>query len=292
MTAIGIGIGVPFIQGGASDPPLNFLQTAQASLLYRPRASLSFAQTGECSLVPRVAIVAGFDALAWRDILTGAGHTVHYYLNASAGLTESGGAVTDWVDQAASPKTMTIVDAPAYNATGLNNRPIVSTDGSNDAIDVTWNPDPPGTTSVGFYAVVRMNAGNAAGDRFFGGGGNQLSMRRAGSDGTVNINSGTASFDLTMTVATWYRIWGFFNDSATLDEFVVGGSSTGTGVSFGNGNAGAFAIGHAAGTANFGAWSFPLITKFTGKPSGTTIAALDAVTVHDTNGYGSGVVVA
>ena len=62
---------------------------------------------------------------------------LEFWLKADAGLTESAGVVTAWNDQSGNSRNPTIQGAPSYSSAGLNGKPTVTLDGSDDWIQLT-----------------------------------------------------------------------------------------------------------------------------------------------------------
>lgn len=62
---------------------------------------------------------------------------LEFWLKGDAGLTESAGAVTTWSDQSGNARNPTVQSNPSYTATGLNGKPTVTFDGTNDWLQLT-----------------------------------------------------------------------------------------------------------------------------------------------------------
>lgn len=278
MNAIHIGMDSG---GGASEPalPTGTLQAVSES------ATGSFAGT---------VTSAAFDPLAWRDLLTGAGLTVQLYLQGDVGISETTGTLTAWADQSGNARNGTAVDAPAFNATGLNGRGTVLYDGSNDGLDIAWNPPAPGTTPSCHYLVARARSWTT-GDRLFGGSTTTHRVTQTSSSPNVQVGNGTLSGELlAMTVDTWFRVIVYLNNSTngtTGDYFQVGANGGARGTAFGNGDATGFSQAMIDGGASFGNFEIALhaVTSADIKSVGGLLTALDALTTHATQGYGSGV---
>lgn len=62
---------------------------------------------------------------------------LEFWLKGDAGLTESAGTVTAWNDQSGNSRNPTVQSNPSYSASGLNGKPTVTFDGTNDWLQLT-----------------------------------------------------------------------------------------------------------------------------------------------------------
>ncbi len=120
-------------------------------------------------------------ATAWMFVPSGdvawtpaSAANLYLWLKADAGITESGGLISQWDDQSGNGynATASLTLRPAYNATGLNSLPIVTFDGSNDRMGVTLGADQTAftlcfvartTTQVQFDGLMGFASGAGSG---------------------------------------------------------------------------------------------------------------------------------
>lgn len=114
---------LPKIENGAF---LNFIGIQTTTATQTIRGELTFLRLPDPlgSSAPGAAPAFSFTP----DELTG----LELWLKADAGLTESGGNVTAWLDQSGNSRNPTVQGTPAYTASGLNGKPIVQFDGTSD----------------------------------------------------------------------------------------------------------------------------------------------------------------
>ena len=137
-------------------------------------------------------------------------------------ITESGGAVSQWNDKSGNNRHLSqsvSSQQPTWNATGLNNKPIVTFDGSND---ILLNPTvgAAGLSNVSIISVFRQISGGGTEDH-------QINIGQTGTAGRVRgfyrQPSGTvlqfggwasiATSTLSLDIGGSHHIFGFANSA-------------------------------------------------------------------------------
>lgn len=199
-----------------------------------------------------------------------------FFFSGDLGVT-IGTGVSAWADQSGNGRNATQAtggNQPAYSATGLNSKGVITFDGTDDHINIAYIPPAPATTPSWYWIVFNPLVG-ATGATFFAS--NNTSRHRFywASTTTTSINCANAVDNSSTTAATWYRAEVFFNNSTT--DYKKIGVNKVTGNDAGN-NAGAtnFTIGAINTTptspsnvsiACFGCWA--------GEPTANEKTALD-----------------
>lgn len=167
-------------------------------------------------MVKRRRWAAGAVPPGWTPTLLGASLIAWWDLEQASSVTITSGAVQTWTDVIGglAPTQGTAANRPAYNATGFNNRPVATFDGTNDVLVVSSTGGMPSGTSTGeMWALIDQTAlvadTTARMPFAYGasttGNGRQLQrivetgtnhFRASGGNGTANINAGSPAVDL------------------------------------------------------------------------------------------------
>lgn len=152
---------------------------------------------------------------AWTPLSLGA--KLKGYLDAekASSLSIVSGAVQTWVDTVAGASftQATATARPAYNATGLNNRPCVTSDGVDDYLRAPTHPYPSGATPCEIWILANyLGADTGSGGKYFwveGGTANtsrqiartnvsnQNRFRGTAGNGTATVNATTPAGSIT-----------------------------------------------------------------------------------------------
>ncbi len=199
-----------------------------------------------------------------------------FYHTADLGVTTVTG-VSTWTDQSGNSRTFqqaTTGSQPVYNATGLNGKGIITFDGVDDFLAMSYIPPAPGTTPSWYWIVFNPIIGGN-GNTIFASNNTNRHRFYWGNSSLMSMSCGLGTNSGVVTSNQWYR--GevlFINDTADYRKV---GPNTVTGSNSGN-NPGAvnFTLGannsSLANPANvsvaaFGAWA--------GQPTNSEKSALD-----------------
>ena len=155
-------------------------------------------------------------------------------VQADRGITLNGSTVSAWADQSGNAKDYSeATNQPTYNATGLNGRPTLTFDGTNDKLASLLNLAAPGTTPTWMFLCVKQISWTS-GDRIVGAANNANILILHQTTATPSVsqyNSFAVSANTAGTLGTWARWESLFSASAS-DYLKIGATSAG-GVSAG-----------------------------------------------------------
>lgn len=206
------------------------------------------------------------------------------------GITLNGSTVSAWADQTANAKHYTqgtAANQPTYNAAGLNGRPTLTFDGTNDSLASTLNLPAPGTTPTFIWWVGRQLSWTAN-DYWLGNNAGSLSciiQQRTGTPQLFQYSGSAANSNSAGTINSWFRGRAYFSNS-TGDYLRIGATNV-TGASAGNLSGTGRLIGAATGV-QFANVEMAALIYTQGAPSAAELSALDAAV---TAVYGAGVAV-
>lgn len=188
-------------------------------------------------------------------------------VQADRGVTLNGTTVSAWADTSGNGKDYTQatgIKQPTYNATGLNGRPYMSFDGSNDNMTSLLNLSAPGTTNTLIWMMIRQ-AGWAIGTWVLGpsSAASVMCLYRTGVTPQVaQYNTTTANINAGSAVGSWVRGEVLFTASPS-DYTKFGSVRVSTGTNSGNSSATGREIASGAG-ALFGQVDVAAVLYFTG----------------------------
>lgn len=165
---------------------------------------------------------------------------------ADRGVTEVGGAVSQWNDNSGFARHATQATElmkPTYAASdaAFGGFPCITGDGTGDWLSVAWDPPTPGTFPIVFFFVFRQVTWTA-GDYLFGGGNVTLALVQSGATPNMlcaNTTSGPGSNGA--PVGTAVRGRAFFSNT-TSDYLKLGSAADSTGINTGNVGIAAFQL--------------------------------------------------
>jgi hypothetical protein len=193
------------------------------------------------------------------------------------GITLNGSTVSAWADQSGNGKHYsqgTPGSQPTYNATGLNGRPTLLFDGTNDSLASTLNL-PLVTITPSFVWMVFRHVTFPGVRRVVGATGNVnvIAITHGGATSTYMQNASGVNANAT-ALSTWYRLEALFlgttSDYLKVGAAPVTGTSSGTAAGF-NGRE----IGSAAASL-FSNIEVAALMYFNAAPSAGELSALSA----------------
>jgi hypothetical protein len=205
--------------------------------------------------------------------------TPFFFLSADVGTTIATG-VSAWADQSSNSANATQgtgASQPALVANDIDfgGRNSILADGTDDYLDVNWNPPAPGTTPIWFFLVFKQVTWTVSTYIFAGAtAASNLSLLRSGSSpslymantSVVNNNSGAA-------VGSSVRGQIYFSNST--GDYIKLGNTTSTGANAGNVDAAIFRLFSRNGSSQSSNIKIAAIGAWNGEPNADEKIALD-----------------
>lgn len=200
-----------------------------------------------------------------------------------------GTGVSAWADQTGNGYTLSQAaggQQPAYNATGLNGKPTITFDGTDDFMS-NASLDLPAAPY--FYWMVFSAVSWTVNDTLLASGSNGVGqvLQRGSTPQIGACNNGVsgAYFNTGAVLGSWYRMRVSFTNS-TSDYIRIGSTNT-TGTNMGTAaSAAGFNLGKNTSAANYANISVAALMVLGGTPSAAELSALDAAV---TRFYGASV---
>lgn len=217
--------------------------------------------------------------------------TPFFFLSADLGITVATG-VSNWIDQTGNGHTATqgtAVSQPSLVTADVDfgGRNSLLADGSNDFLDVSWDPPAPATQPIWFFFIFRQIAW-ASTDFLFAGatGSSTLSVFQTGTTpALVMANTNTKSSNIGAAISSSVRGSVYFSGSSS-DYMKMGSSLVPAITTAGNFDAALFRLFSRNGSTQSINAKLACIGAWAGEPSAGEKTALD---VWATNYYGSGI---